>query len=158
MKTREELTRAVIQRAKAFDATVMCRGMDMVKKKLWEIKGKMEEKKATAVEEDMYTTLEVVYEFYLRGFAFHTVDFFRSDAIQFQVDEEHNALIPPLASLPGLGDVVAKSVVEKREGKTFVSVEEAVSACSKLTGTHVELLREQGAFGDLPMESQLTLF
>lgn len=145
-------------RAKAFDATVMCRDFDTVKRKMREIKAKMDEKSATAVEEDMYTTLEVVYEFYLRGFTFHPISFFTSDAINFQVDWEHNALLPPFTSIPGLGETAALSIVEQREGSSFVSVEEAAAACPKLTNTHVELLKEMGAFGDLPAESQLTLF
>ena len=145
-------------RAKAFDATVMCRDFDTVKRKMREIKAKMDEKSASAVEEDMYTTLEVVYEFYLRGFTFHPINFFTSDAVNFLVDWENNALTPPFTSLPGLGDTAAWSVVEQRKGKSFVSVEEASAACPKLTNTHVELLKEMGAFGDLPDESQLTLF
>ncbi len=145
-------------RAKAFDATVMCRDFDTVKRKMREIRGKMDEKKASAVEEDMYTTLEVVYEFYLRGFTFHPIDFFTSDAVNFQVDWAEGTLLPPFTSVPGLGETAARSIVEQRQGKTFVSVEEAAAACPKLTNTHVELLKEMGAFGSLPAESQLTLF
>ncbi len=145
-------------RAKAFDATVMCRDFDTVKRKMREIKGKMEDKKASNVEEDMYTTLEVVYEFYLRGFHFQPIDFFASDANNFQVDWAEKALRPPFTSIPGLGETAALSIMEQREGRTFVSVEEAASSCPKLTNTHVELLKEMGAFGDLPNESQLTLF
>ena len=64
-------------RAKAFDATIMCQGMDMVKNKMREIKARMDDKLASAVEEDTYTTLEVVYEFYLRGFTFHTMNLYQ---------------------------------------------------------------------------------
>ncbi len=145
-------------RAKAFDATVMCRDFDTVKRKMRELRAKMDEKKASAVEEDMYTTLEVVYEFYLRGFSFHPIDFFTSDAVNFQVDWEEGTLLPPFTSIPGLGETAALSIVEQRQGRTFVSVEEAAAACPKLTNTHVELLKEMGAFGSLPAESQLTLF
>ena len=145
-------------RAKAFDATVMCKDFDTVKRKMRELRTKLDEKTASAVEGDMYTTLEVVYEFYLRGFTFAKMDFFRSDAVRFQVDWENKTLLPPFTSIPGLGETAAYSVMEQREGKHFVSVEEASSACPKLTQTHVELLKEMGAFGDLPAESQLTLF
>ena len=67
-------------------------------------------------------------------------------------------MTPPFTSIPGLGDTAAYSVMEQREGKSFVSIEEAAAACPKLTETHVALLKEMGAFGDLPDESQLTLF
>ena len=45
-------------RAKAFDATCMCMGMDVCKAKMKEIESK---EKPTPVEEDMLVTLEVLY-------------------------------------------------------------------------------------------------
>ena len=62
-------------RAKAFDEAFMCRGMEVCQRKMREIMAK--EKEASAVEQDMLTTLEVVYEFYLRGFTFHHLDLYR---------------------------------------------------------------------------------
>ena len=57
----------------------MCRGMDVVKAKINEIHFKKNAKdkkdRPTAVEEDMLVTLEVVYEFYLRGFTFAPVSY-----------------------------------------------------------------------------------
>ena len=35
----------------------------------------------------MLTTLEVVYEFYIRGFTFDQMDLYRSDAVRFGVDK-----------------------------------------------------------------------
>ena len=48
-------------RAKAFDEAFMCRGMDVCQRKMREIVAK--DKEASAVEQDMLTTLEVCYEF-----------------------------------------------------------------------------------------------
>ncbi len=143
-------------RAKAFDESCMCRGMDVCQQKMRQIKAK--DKEATAVEQDMLTTLEVCYEFYLRGFTFRRMDLYQSEAILFKVDEEHNALIPPFSSVAGLGETAALSLVEQRKGKRFISIEEVSAACSKVSKTHIELLREAGAFGDLPETSQLNLF
>ena len=56
----------------------MCRGMDVCQKKMREIIAK--DKEASAVEQDMLTTLEVCYEFYLRGFTFRRMDIYQSDA------------------------------------------------------------------------------
>ena len=58
-------------RAKAFDAEYCCAGLDAVKRKLLEI---WNNKDATAVEQDLATTLEVCYEFYLRGFQFEPIE------------------------------------------------------------------------------------
>lgn len=143
-------------RAKAFDATVMCQSMERVKNKMTEIRAK--DKDASAVEQDMLVTLEVVYEFYLRGFTFDRMDLYHSDAVRFQVDRERKALIPPFMAIPGLGETAARSIVEKRKGKEYLSVEEFSMDCPKVTKSHIQLLRSCGALADLPDTSQLTLF
>ena len=143
-------------RAKAFDEAYMCRGMDVCQKKMREIIAK--DKEASAVEQDMLTTLEVCYEFYLRGFTFRRMDIYQSDAIHFKMDLENNALIPPFVSVAGLGETAAISLAEQRKGKQFISIEEVSAACPKVSKTHIELLKDAGAFGDLPETSQMNLF
>ena len=144
-------------RAKAFDETYMCRGMDVVKAKMKEIKAK--DKEATAVEQDMLTTLEVCYEFYLRGFTFEHVDLYKSHAINFIFSKTNDkALIPPFSAIPGLGETAAWSIMEQREGKEFISVEEFSAACPKVSKTHIELLKAAGAMDGMPDTSQMTLF
>ncbi|MBQ9617450.1 MAG: PolC-type DNA polymerase III, partial [Oscillibacter sp.] len=128
-------------RAKAFDAEYCCAGMDAVKRKIREIENK---KDATAVEQNLLTTLEVCYEFYLRGYHFDTIDIYRSDATKFLITE--NGLLPPFVSVHGLGEAAAQDTVETRVGKTFVSVEEFSLCCTKLSKTHIEQLKGLGAF------------
>ena len=142
-------------RAKAFDEACMCRGMDVCRKKMREI---MAKDAATAVEQDMLTTLEVCYEFYLRGFQFDRIDLYRSKAIRFSMDEERGTLRPPFVSVAGLGETAAVSLAEQREGRRFISIEEVSAACPKVSKTHIQLLKEAGAFGDLPETSQMDLF
>ena len=143
-------------RAKAFDATCMCWGMETAQAKMKEIAAK--EKAATAVEQDMMTTLEVVYEFYLRGFTFRHVDLYESHATLFRVDREKRALIPPFTAIPGLGETAAWSILEQREGKHFISIEEFSAACPKVSKTHIEQLKAAGALDGMPETSQITLF
>ena len=142
-------------RAKAVDATCMCLGMDVCKAKMAEIKAK---DKVSDVEDKMYTTLEMCYEFYLRGFTFGKMDLYQSVAKDFIMVEEKKMLIPPFVSIPGLGEAAAESIVEQRQGREFISVEELVDACPKVSKAHVEQLRHMGALDDLPDTSQLTLF
>ncbi len=142
-------------RAKAFDETFMCRGMKTVQKKMKDIRDK--DKEASAVELDMLTTLEVCYEFYLRGFQFKPVSLYDSDAVNFLL-AEGDALLPPFSAIPGLGETAARSIAEQRKGKTFISIEEFASACPKVSKTHIELLKAAGAMGDMPDTSQLTMF
>ncbi len=149
-------------RAKAFDERFMCRGMEVVKRKMKEIEDKKNAKdkadRPSAVEEDMLVTLEVCYEFYLRGFTFTRMDVMRSHAINFLPDEEHNALIPPFTSIAGLGETVGWDIMEKRQGKNFISIEEFSMACTKVSATHLAQMKEAGAFGDMPDSSQYSLF
>ena len=143
-------------RAKAFDEAFMCRGMDVCQKKMREIVAK--DKEATAVEQDMLTTLEVCYEFYLRGFSFDHIDLYRSKAINFTVDEERGTLRPPFVSVAGLGETAAISLEEQSKGRQFISIEEVSAACPKVSKTHIQLLKDAGAFGSLPETSQIDLF
>ena len=140
-------------RAKAFDAEYCCAGMDAVKQKIREIEN---DKDATDVEQNLLVTLEVCYEFYLRGFHFDTISIYDSDATHFKITE--NGLLPPFVTVRGLGETAALDTVEKREGKTFISVEEFATTCNKLSKTHIEELKALGAFAGMADTSQVTLF
>ena len=126
---------------------------DALRRRIREIENN---KDATAVEQDLMTTLEVCYEFCLRGFHFEPINIYRSDATKFVVTE--NGLLPPFTSVRGLGETAALDTVEKRKGKDFTSVEEFSLCCNKLSQTHIDQLRALGAFAGLPETSQLTLF
>lgn len=149
-------------RAKAFDEKFMCRGIEVVREKIREINEKKNAKnrveRPTAVEEDMLVTLEVCYEFYLRGFNFARMDVSKSHAVNFLVDQERNALIPPFTSIAGLGETVGWDIMKNRQGKEFISIEEFSLACTKASATHLAQMKEAGAFGDLPDSSQFSLF
>ena len=140
-------------RAKAFDAEYCCAGMDAVKQKIREIENN---KDAADVEQNLLVTLEVCYEFYLRGFHFDTISIYDSDATHFKVTE--NGLLPPFVTVRGLGETAALDTVEKRQGKTFVSVEEFATTCNKLSKTHIEQLKALGAFAGMADTSQVALF
>ena len=140
-------------RAKAFDAEYCCAGLDAVKRKIREIENN---KDATDVEQNLMVTLEVCYEFYLRGFHFDTIDIYKSDATRFVVTD--NGLLPPFVTVHGLGEAAALDTVEKRKGKTFISVEEFANTCSKLSKTHIEQLKALGAFAGMADTSQVSLF
>ena len=142
-------------RAKALDANCMCRGMDVCQRKMKEIESK---EKPADVEEKMLITLEVCYEFYLRGFSFEPIDLYESDATKFLMNEEKKSLRPPFSAIPGLGEAAALSLAENRTGRTFISQEELIAACPGLSKSTVEMLRQAGALGTLPETSQISLF
>ncbi len=136
-----------------FDAAMMTHGIETVKE---HIKSISENPDRTAKEDDLITTLEVCYEFYLRGFEFAPIDLYESDSIKFLMKD--GRLLPPFVSVSGLGETAARDIVAGREGKHFISIEEFSAACPKVSKTHIENLRIAGAFGDLPDTSQMTLF
>ena len=136
-----------------FDAAMMIKGIDQVKEKIKEIKSNPD---TTGKEDDLLTPLEVCYEFYLRGFEFAPISIYESSALRFEIKD--GKLLPPFVSVSGLGESAAWDIVEGRKGKEFISIEEFSAACPKVSKTHIENLKEAGAFGSLPDTSQVTLF
>ena len=136
-----------------FDAAMMTNGMDGVKAHINAIDNA---EKPTAKEEDLLTTLEVAYEYYLRGFEFLPISLYESHATKFLVKD--GKLLPPFVAISGLGENAAWDLMRGREGKHFVSVEEVAAACPKVSKTHIQMLKEAGAFGDLPDTNQISLF
>jgi DNA polymerase-3 subunit alpha (Gram-positive type) len=136
-----------------FDAEMMTNGIERVKEEIKRIDSNPD---ATAKDQDLLTTLEVCYEFYLRGFTFDRMDLYESDALRFNLKD--GKLLPPFVSVAGLGETAALDIVEGRKGKHFISIEEFSIACPKVSKTHIENLKAAGVFGDLPDTSQVSLF
>ena len=136
-----------------FDAVMMTGGKKAVMANIQAIDSNEE---ATAKDEDLLTTLEVVYEFYLRGFSFAPISIYDSHAIKFLIKD--GKILPPFVAISGLGESAAWDLMEGRKGKTFLSIEEVAAACPKVSKTHMQMLKDAGAFGDLPDTSQVSFF
>ncbi|MBO8433783.1 MAG: PolC-type DNA polymerase III [Tyzzerella sp.] len=137
-----------------FDYATMCNGIDVARDAIREIgeKGKL----ATAKDKTKLTVLEIVVEFYSRGFKFLPIDLYKSDATKFIVTDE--GLIPPFSSLQGLGLTAAQSIVEGRKNvEEFHTIEEFRENTS-VGKTLIELLKEYGVLKGIPETNQLTLF
>ena len=135
-----------------FDAESMIMGIDRVRQKL---NGIRKNPAPTAKEEDLATTLEAVYEFYMRGFRFLPIDIQKSDSRKFLIED--GALRPPFVSISGLGETAAEDLLNCR-GRELVSIEDISRACPKVSSTHIETLKRLGALGKLPDSSQTNLF
>ena len=98
----------------------------------------------------------MAYEYYIRGFEFLPISIYDSHATKFIIKD--GKLLPPFVAISGLGENAAWDLMRGREGKTFLSVEEVAAACPKVSKTHIQMLREAGAFGDLPDTSQVSFF
>ena len=136
-----------------FDAGLMTGGLEAV---LANINAIDNNDDATAKDEDLLTTLEVVYEFYLRGFEFAPISLYDSHATKFLIKD--GKILPPFVSISGLGENAAIDLMNGRAGKTFISIEEVSAACPKVSKTHIQMLKDAGAFGELPDTSQVSLF
>ncbi len=139
-------------RAPAFDLELMTAGIDKVRSAINELNNKGN---ISQLEQDKLTTLEVVYEFLSRGFSFAPIDLKKSHATKFTVDGK--SLIPPFASVSGLGEAAAQDIAEHGRDD-FISIEEFASACPKASKAHIEALKKLGVFGNMPDAAQMSLF
>ena len=136
-----------------FDYSCMCKGMDVAKAAMREIHAKGME--ATAKDKAKMTVLELIVEFYARGFKFLPIDLYKSDSRKFIVTEE--GLIPPFNSLQGLGTNAAQSIVDGRAAGEFHTIEELKERTS-LGRSLIDLLKENGVLNGIPETNQLSLF
>ena len=143
-------------RAKGFDANCMVRGDEVCVQKYQELREKERDKTISAAEKETMTTLEVVHEFYHRGFTFHPMNIYESDSTKFLIRD--NGLVPPFTSMPGVGEQAANSIVEERKNGEFLSMEEVVVRCPKVSKGVVELLEQIGALSGMAKSTQVSLF
>ena len=136
-----------------FDSVLMCGGMDALKANIDAIDGN---EQATDKDKDLLTTMEVVYEFYLRGFDFLPIDLYKSHATKFLIED--GKMRPPFVSISGLGENAALDLMNGREGRQFLSIEEVSAACPKVSKTHIQMLKDAGAFNEMPDTNQVSLF
>ena len=132
----------------------MLLGIDKCREKIRRIQNDPD---PSAKDQDLLTTLEAVYEFYLRGFTFLNIDIYKSDSTHFLIED--GKLRPPFVVISGLGDAAAEDLKKCREsGREFVSVDDISDACPKVSKAHIEQLKTLGALGDLPESRQVSLF
>lgn len=142
-------------RAKAFELKTMSGGLAAVKARMKDIADKKQRNEATNVENDLFTTLELVNEMLERGYQFGQLDLYRSDALEFVIDGD--TLIPPFIALEGLGENVAKQVVAARQEGEFLSKTE-LRKRGGLSTTLVDKMTDMGILKNLPEDNQLSLF
>ena len=139
-------------RAAEFDADVVARGKDHVKKQLDTLEAKEVpdiKEKATII------VLQLAWEMYLRGFSMEHVDIYASEAERFVLHEK--SLLPPLASLGGVGISAARSIVEARKDGLFTSIED-IKKRTGISKTCIEALQAHGCLADLDASDQMELF
>jgi DNA polymerase-3 subunit alpha (Gram-positive type) len=135
---------------------VITKGREAVLERMRQIKKLVDERQATAKDEGNLGALVVVLEALMRGIKFSQVDLYKSLPYRFHPVGERE-LLPPLVSLPGLGDTAAEHIEAERRLGPFISVEDMARRCG-LNKTVVEKLTQAGALADLPKSDQVDLF
>ena len=136
------------------DVEVMIKGYDAIKNKIIEIQNKGYE--ATNKELGQLESLKVCLEATARGIKFLPVDLMKSNSTVWGVKDE-TSIYPPFASIDGLGDTVANNIVEERNKRDFLSIEE-VQRRAKVSGTLIEKMKSMGIFDGMSESNQLSLF
>jgi DNA polymerase-3 subunit alpha (Gram-positive type) len=103
-----------------FDSDLFVRGKDSVKARWIEIDRLGNN--ATTKEKNLMTLIEVVYEMYLRNIRLLPVDLYKSDPKKFIVTSE--GILPPLASLQGVGTNAAQNIANTRQESSFISMDD----------------------------------
>ena len=106
----------------------------------------------------MFPTLEVVYERNSRGLHMAPLDLQLSQATEFILHPtQKDAILPPFVILDGLGENVAKSIVEARSQRAFFSKED-VQKRTLINTTQLNRFDDLGLLNDLDDNNQMSLF
>jgi len=141
--------------AESFDATRMTtRDVDALRGMIDDIKA-LDKSERTATKDDEVTILEILIEMNLRGVHLKPIDIYKSRAAEFYIDGD-GEIVPPINSLPGIGQAAAEAFVAAREGGPFISQDDMVRR--KVSKSMVEQLKLAGCLNDIPETSQVTLF
>ena len=141
-------------KATDIDVESMIGGYDAIRRRLEDIITKGYE--ATNKEAGEGESLKVALEATARGIKFLNVDLYESEATIWKVKND-TEIYPPFSAIAGLGETVAKKIVEEREKAPFISKEDLQNR-GKVSGTLLEKMNEMGVLKDLPDSNQLSLF
>lgn len=136
------------------DVETMIKGYSAIKNKILEIQNKGYE--ATNKELGQLESLKVCLEATARGIKFLPVNLMESPATVWGVKDE-TSIYPPFSAIDGLGDTVAKNIVEEREKSPFLSIENCQKR-AKVSGTLIDKMKSMGIFDGMEESNQISLF
>lgn len=149
-------------RANAYELETMLGGADVIEKRLNDILSRRNnfssENKITTKEEQLIPTLEVAYEMCLRGYRFKPIDIMSSKATEFWPDpNDSKALMIPFSAVDALGTNVALNIVNQREQREFLSIEDFKKR-TQINQTALAELKKLKALDHLSEQNQMSLF
>ena len=137
-----------------FDIDAMISGYDAIDKRITDIENKGYE--ASKKEISVLGCLLICREASARGIVFDQISLDKSDSKNFIVSSEGH-LIPPFRTIDGLGETVSRMIVEEREKRSFLSIED-LQQRAKVSATLIDKLRDMNILDGLPESNQLSLF
>lgn len=143
------------KRCDTFDVVLVQSGPSAILERLTEIDNLGFD--ATPKEKSLFPVLEIAYEMYQRGIKLIGISLEKSDVSDFIVDKESRHLIAPFTALDGLGENVAKSIIEARQDRPFISKED-LKQRTGLNQTSMKQLEMMGVLSDLDETNQMELF
>ncbi len=140
-------------KANDFDSSLILKGKEHVENRIKELENISND--ITTKEKNQLTVLEVALEMYCREFSFVNIDLYLSDSDKFIITED--GILPPLKSVDGLGENVARKIVREREISRFISIEDLVSRTA-VNKTVLSALKDYNCLKGLPASNQVSLF
>ena len=149
-------------RCDAYEIETMVKGYDAIASRMDEIHKKMQDpelkREVTPKDSALISTFESCLEMYARGYRFSNIDMDLSEATDFKVmPGDNKTIIPPFTTVDGLGENVAKSIVEARKKCPFLSKEDILTR-TQLSATLLKKLEKLGCLNHLQEENQMSLF
>ena len=142
--------------SKATDIEVesMIKGYNAIREKVIEIQTKGYD--ASNKESGQLESLKVCLEATARGISFLPISLEHSGSTIWGVRDD-KSIYPPFSAIDGLGDTVAKAIVEEREKRPFTSIED-LQKRAKISQTLIDRMRRMKILDGLDESDQLSLF
>ncbi|MEG2083387.1 MAG: PolC-type DNA polymerase III, partial [Oscillospiraceae bacterium] len=138
------------------DTETAVKGLKAAKAKLAEQKAQLRNESARRAKmEDAYTVTQIMCEMLCRGFEFLPVDFARSNATQYLIEDGKLRL--PFVALKGVGENAARALYAAAQKGSYISAEEIMREPG-VTQSLIDALDDAGALGSLPRTSQMSLW
>ncbi len=138
-----------------FDASIVSRGINGVTAAMKDIEEKVKNKTATAKDNELYSTLQLVEESLVRGIDYLPIDLYHSHSFKFI--PENGKIRMPFNTLGGLGDSAAEKIIVAREQGEFTSKLEFRERTG-LSKAVMSTLENAGVFEGLSETNQISFF
>lgn len=141
-------------RATDFDYTHVSKGLHYIKNFIKSVY--QQGYKASNTDKDAATYLELANEMIERGYEFEKIDLYKSHPTKFTITKK--GLLPPLASLSGVGNSAALAIAAVRDPQNPFISREDLRLRAGIGKAVVERMAEMGVLNDLPESNQIDLF